>query len=60
MNLKMLAANKQLWMTVGSLLLGGAQMLLTNNKEALDKQILKAELKEEVLKEILEQLGKNK
>ena len=39
-------------LTAGTIVLGVAQMLLTNKKEANDKAALKAEILEEVLKDL--------
>ena len=44
----------EMLLTVGTVLLTGAQLLLTNKKEANDKAALKAEILKELVKETSE------
>lgn len=54
MKMKKLNIKPEMLLTVGTVLLTGAQLLLTNKKEANDKAALKEEILKELVKEISE------
>lgn len=49
--MKKLNIKPDVLLTVGTVVLAGAQLLLTNKKEASDKAALKAEILKELVKE---------
>lgn len=52
--MKKINIKPEMLLTIGTVLLTGAQLLLTNKKEANDKEVLKAEILKELMKETSE------